>query len=295
MPRPGPRIESAVEALVAGIAFLGTGLLGSGMVRRFLAAGTPVTVWNRTESKARALAAEGATVAATPAAAVAGADRVHFVLQDDAVVDGLLEQIAPALTPAAIVIDHSTTLPKLTGKRFDRVKSLGIAFVHAPVFMSPQMAADGVGLILVSAPPLTFDKVRAELEGMTGEVWYLGERADLAAAYKLFGNAMLFAIGGGLSDVLAMARANGIEPMDALSIFTRFQPAKSIQVRGPKMATGDFTASFSLAMARKDVGLMITAAQGERLIALPGVAKRMDEVIASGGGELDLAAIARAD
>ena len=73
---------------MARIALLGTGMLGSGMVRHFLKSGTQVTVWNRTEEKARALAAEGATVAASPAAAVAGASRVHFVLPDDAVVDG---------------------------------------------------------------------------------------------------------------------------------------------------------------------------------------------------------------
>jgi 3-hydroxyisobutyrate dehydrogenase-like beta-hydroxyacid dehydrogenase len=61
------------------------------------------------------------------------------------------------------------------------------------------------------------------------------------------------------------------------------------------MATGDFTPSFTLEMARKDVGLMIAAARGERLIALPAVAERMDEVIASGGAQLDVAAIARPD
>lgn len=280
---------------MAGIAFIGTGLLGSGMVRRFLASGTAVTVWNRTESKARALQVDGATVAPTLAAAVEGASRVHFVLQDDAVVDRILEQIAPALAQGAIVIDHSTTLPELTKVRLDRVRTLGIPFLHAPVFMSPQMATDGVGLILASGPLAIFDEVRTVLEGMTGDVWYLGERADLAAAYKLFGNAMLFAISAGMADVLAMARANGIEPMDALSIFARFQPAKSIQGRGPKMASGDFTPNFSLEMARKDVGLMIAAARGEKLVALPSIAKRMDEVIASGGGALDLAAIGRRD
>jgi 3-hydroxyisobutyrate dehydrogenase-like beta-hydroxyacid dehydrogenase len=278
---------------MASIALLGTGLLGSGIVQHFLKAGTAVTVWNRTEAKARALQQYGANVAPTPEAAVAGADRVHFVLQDDAVVDQLLERIAPALAPGTIVLDHSTTLPELTKKRFERARALGIAFLHAPVFMSPQMAADATGLILVSGPQATFDKVRAELEGMTGEVWYLGERTDLAAAYKLFGNAMLFAISAGMADVIAMARANGIDPMDSLSIFTKFQPAKSIQGRGPKMATGDFSPSFTVEMARKDVGLMITAARGERLVALPAVAKRMDDVIASGGAQLDVAAIAR--
>jgi 3-hydroxyisobutyrate dehydrogenase len=278
---------------MASIALLGTGLLGSGIVQRFLKAGTAVTVWNRTEAKARALERDGAKASPTPETAVAGAARVHLVLQDDAVVDGLLERIAPALAPGTIVLDHSTTLPELTKKRFDRARALGIAFLHAPVFMSPQMAAEATGLILVSGPQAIFDQVRADLEGMTGEVWYLGERTDLAAAYKLFGNAMLFAISAGMADVIAMARANGIEPLDSLSIFSKFQPAKSIQGRGPKMATGDFTPSFTLAMARKDVGLMIAAARGEKLVALPAVAKRMDEVIASGGAQLDVAAIAR--
>jgi 3-hydroxyisobutyrate dehydrogenase len=274
------------------VALLGTGLLGSGMVRHFLKTGTPVTVWNRSEAKARALEADGATVAATPDAAVAGADHVHFVLPDDAVVDDVLKQTAPALKKGAIVIDHSTTLPEATRKRFERVRAQGIRYLHAPVFMSPQMAADGVGLILVSAPKADFDEVCPELEGMTGQVWYLGERPDLAAAYKLFGNCMLFAISGGLADIVTMARVNDIDPVEALSVFTKFQAGNIIQARGPRMARGEVTpASFGLAMARKDVGLMMAAAKGQSMVALPGIAKRMDEVIADGGGDLDLVAL----
>jgi 3-hydroxyisobutyrate dehydrogenase len=277
---------------VARIALLGTGLLGSGMVRRFLKNGAQVAVWNRTAAKARALEADGATVASSPAAAVANADRVHIVVQDDQAVDGLIEQIAPALKMGAIVIDHSTTLPETTAKRFERVRAQGIRFLHAPVFMSPQMAADGMGLILVSGPTQDFEDVRAELEPMTGEVWYLGARPDLAAAYKLSGNCMLFAISGGLADVIAMARANDIDPLEALSVFSKFQAGNIIQARGPRMARGEVTpASFGLAMARKDVGLMIAAAKGQPLVAMPCIARRMDEVIAAGGGEMDLVAL----
>jgi len=277
---------------VTRIALLGTGLLGSGMARRFLKGGAQVAVWNRTAAKARALEADGATVATSPAAAVADADRVHIVVQDDAVVDGLLDQVAPALTMGAIVIDHSTTLPETTTARFERMRAQGIRFLHAPVFMSPQMAADGMGLLLVSGPAQDFEGVRAELQKMTGEVWYVGERPDLAAAYKLFGNCMLFAISGGLADVIAMARANEIDPIEGLSIFTKFHAGNIINVRGPRMARGEVTpASFGLAMARKDVGLMVAAAKGEPLVALPGIAARMDEVIAAGGGEMDLVAL----
>ena len=58
------------------------------------------------------------------------------------------------------------------------------------------------------------------------------------------------------------------------------------------MARGDVApASFAVSMARKDAGLMTTAAKGQPLVALPGLAKRMDDLIAAGGGELDLVAL----
>src|SRR5574338_188222 len=190
---------------MAHIALIGTGLLGSGMARRFLKNGTQVTAWNRTIAKAQALEANGARVAATPQAAVAGADRIHLVLQDDAVVDAVLDHIRAAVPSGAIVIDHSTTLPAKTAARAERARDSSLRFLHAPVFMSPQMAEEGKGLMVVAGAQPTFDDVRDALEGMTGEVWYLGERSDLAAAYKLFGNAMLFAISAGLADIIAMA------------------------------------------------------------------------------------------
>ena len=274
------------------IALLGTGLLGSGMVQRFLRTGTVVTVWNRTASKARALEKHGARVATSPQEAAAGADRIHFVLPDDAVVDDVIEQIGSALKRDAIIVDHSTTLPEATKVRAERLRAKGVRYVHAPVFMSPQMAADGVGLMLVSAARADVDAIRPALDEMTGEVWYLGERPDLAAAYKLFGNCMLFAISGGLADVIAMARANEIDPLEALSVFQKFQAGNIINFRGPRMARGETSpASFAVEMARKDAGLMMAAAKGLPLVALPCIAKRMDEVIKAGRGDQDLAAL----
>jgi 3-hydroxyisobutyrate dehydrogenase len=262
------------------------------MVKKFLKTGASVTVWNRTEAKARALEADGALVAASPEQAVAGADRVHFVLPDDEVVDGILQRIAASLQKDAVVIDHSTTLPEKTKKRVERMRDRAVRFLHAPVFMSPQMAADGVGLMLVSGPSAIFEEVRPTLAAMTGEVWYLGERPDAAAAYKLFGNCMLFAISAGLADVIAMARANDIDPMDALSVFSKFQPANVIAARGPRMARGETSpASFTVEMARKDVRLMMDAAKDQTLVALPCVAARMDRLLAAGHAEDDIAAL----
>jgi 3-hydroxyisobutyrate dehydrogenase len=276
---------------VAQIAFIGTGLLGAGMVERMRLDGHDIKVWNRTERKARALEAHGATVAASPEEAAAGVERVHLTLTDDAVVDLILERITPRLREGTIVIDHSTTSPAGTRARFERLRRAGIRFIHAPVFMSPQMCREGMGLMMVSALAADFQAVHPALERMTGEVWYLGERADLASVYKLCGNAMLFAITGGLADICAIAKACGVEPEAALTVFTKFMVGNSIAMRGGKMVRADFSPSFELAMARKDIGLMLEAADGFPLVVLPAIARHMDEAIAEGRGGEDLAAL----
>lgn len=277
---------------MATVAFLGTGLLGSGMVEGMLRRGDAVTVWNRTGAKARALEPLGAKVAATPADAVDGADRVHMTMPDDAVVDEMMAAIRPRLRPDAVVVDHSTTSPRGAAARVAAMEKSGLRFLHAPVFMSPQMARDAVGMMLVSGPQGVFDAVRSALDTMTSEVWYLGEKGDLAAAHKIFGNSMLFVIAAGVTDVFAMARGLGISPTDALAVFSKFQPGALIKTRGEKMARRDFSASFELTMARKDIRLMIEAAGGQPLVALPAIALAMDKAIAQGHGQDDLGAIA---
>src|SRR6185436_9588055 len=212
-----------------------------------------------------ALEALGAKVEATPEDAVAAADLVHLALPDDAVVDAMLDRIHPRLRAGTVIIDHSTTAPAGTKARLARASAAGIAWLHAPVFMSPQMCRDCVGLMMVSGPQSVCDKVRPHLETMTGEVWYLGEREDLAASFKIMGNSMIFAITAGLADVLAMARSLGIAPLDAGGLFGKFKVGSVVPMRMDKMARGDFSATFELTMARKDIGLMIEAAGAEPL------------------------------
>jgi 3-hydroxyisobutyrate dehydrogenase len=274
------------------VAFLGTGLLGGAMVERMLAQVQQVAVWNRTASKLEALRAAGATVAATAGDAVAGVDRVHLALTDDAVVDAILFEVVSRLARNTILIDHSTTSPAKTRERAARLAADGVRFVHAPVFMSPQMCRDGKGLIMVSGPAAIFEEIQTALSRMTGDVWYLGERTELAAAYKLFGNSMLFAINAGLTDVLAMAGNIGVSGDEALALFSRFNTSMAIPMRGQKMVKQDFSPMFELAMARKDVRLMLESAGSQPLIVLPALAARMDEMIAAGHGKDDVAAIA---
>jgi 3-hydroxyisobutyrate dehydrogenase-like beta-hydroxyacid dehydrogenase len=275
------------------IAVLGTGLIGAGFVTAARKRGLDVVVWNRTLAKAEALVSHGARLAKTPGEATKGASRVHIAVSDDAAVEEVLASVLPALAKDAIVIDHSTTSPKGNQARFARAAKEGFSFLHAPVFMSPSMAHSAKGLMLCAGPEAVYAKAKDALAAMTGEVMYLGERPDLAAAYKLFGNAMIITIVGGLSDVFAMAKHLDLEPGLAHQLFAKFKPGGTIDFRGAKMAAGDYTPSFEMTMARKDVRLMIEAAGDEALCVLPGIAARMDSLIASGYGAEDLSALSR--
>lgn len=278
---------------MATIAYLGTGLLGSGFVEAALGRGDQVTVWNRTRSKADALTAFGARVADTPADAVRGAERVHLVLTDDAVVEEVVAALRSGLAPDAVLIDHSTTQPALTADRAARFAAEGIAYLHAPVFIGPAAARKGQGLILVSGPAAAYARVERALAVQADTVRYLGERPELAAAHKLMGNAFLIGLGGLIADVFTIGAGCDVPPIDALQLLEAFNPANVVRNRGAKMSQGDFAASFELVMARKDIRLMMEAAGGRPLAILPSLAARMDDVIAQGHGAEDFGVIAR--
>ena len=272
---------------MAHIAFLGTGLLGSAFAEAAAGRGDAVTAWNRTADKAAALAQFGVRPAATPDAAVRGASRVHLVLRDDAVVDEVIAAARPGLAAGAVLIDHTTTLPRLTAERSARLHAQGIAYLHCPVFMGPPAARAAQGLMLATGPQALFERVKDDLARMTGRLQYMGERPDLAAANKLLGNAMLIGVWAVMADVLTLAKACGVTGADAVALLGNLDLNAAVARRGTSMAKGDFTPSFELVMARKDVRLMLEAAGGLPMAALPGVAARMDQLIAAGHGAED--------
>ena len=278
---------------MARIAFLGTGLLGGAFAEAAAKRGDTVTAWNRTADKAAALAAFGVSPAATPADAVRGATRVHLVLKDDAVVDEVLAAARPGLAPDTVVVDHSTTLPALTAARAQRLAAEGVAYLHCPVFMGPAAARSAQGIMLACGPQALFERVQPHLAAMTSRVAYLGERADLAALHKLMGNATIIGLAAVMCDVLSIAKAGGVAAQDALGLIVMLDLNMMAARRGGAMATGDFTPSFELAMARKDVGLMMQAVGDLPLATLPAVAARMDRLLAAGHGAQDFAVIAR--
>jgi 3-hydroxyisobutyrate dehydrogenase len=276
------------------IAFLGTGLLGSAFVEAALKrGGDDITVWNRTADKTRPLEKLGAHTAATPADAVRGAARIHLVLKDDEVVEEVIAALRPGLASDAIIIDHSTTQPKLTAERARRLNGEGVKYLHCPVFIGPAAARAGQGTILSAGPRPLYEAVKEPLARMAAKVQYVGERPDLAAVYKLCGNAFIIGINALVADVFTIAAGADVAPADTLPILELFNPAAAIAGRGKSMVAGDWTPSFELAMARKDVRLMMETSRGLPLGALPAIAARMDELISEGRGGDDLAVMGK--
>jgi len=277
---------------MAHIAFLGTGLLGSAFAEAAAKRGDTVTAWNRSPDKVAALAPFGVKSATTPADAVRGASRVHLVLKEDAVVDDVVSAARGGLSADAILIDHTTTLPRLTAERAERLRAEGIKYLHCPVFMGPPAARNAQGVMLATGPKALFESVQADLARMTGRLRYMGERTDLAAVNKLLGNAMIIGVCAVMADVLTLAKACGVDAADAVDLLGSLDMNAMVARRGASMASGDFGPNFELVMARKDVRLMLETSGDLPMAALAAIASRMDRLIAAGHGAEDFSVLA---
>jgi 3-hydroxyisobutyrate dehydrogenase len=278
------------------IAFFGMGLLGSGFVRAYRRRGEEVRVWNRTPERARALEEHGARAFADPAEAARGAARVHLTLSDDAAVDEVLERAAPGFSPDVVVVDHTTTSATGTAARAARWAGRGVAFQHAPVFMGPQNALEGTGIMLASGDPARFEALRPALANMTGKLVYLGPAPEKAASFKLLGNLFLMFLTAGMAEMLNLAKALDIDPKEAAALFDAFNPGAMVPARMARMIGGDFAhPSWELSMARKDARLMIEESDrhGVSLAMLPAIAGTMDQYLERGHGKDDWTVIAK--
>ena len=273
------------------IALLGTGLLGAGFVESLLEKGHSVAVWNRTASKTEALVGRGATAPGDPAKTVEGRSHVHLVLSEDAAVDEVIAALRPGLMPDAWLIDHSTNAPPKVMERHERLRKEGVRYVPAPVFMSPQNAREASGMMVFAANDADNKALDGHLGAMTGRLHCVGDRPALAAAWKLAGNSVYFAMTAALNDVLAIGRGNDIADADMLALFDIFKVAHAMPMIGKHVSEGDRgAASFELSMARKDARLMLEAAGSNKTISLPAIAAAMDAALERGDGQRDFIA-----
>ena len=268
------RMVFASLASVDMIAFLGLGRMGTPMAGRLLTAGHEVTVWNRTPARAEPLAAAGAMVAATPAAAVAGAEIVITMLADRAALAAVSGQFAPAMREDACLIEMSSVGPSAVLEVAARVP----AVVDAPVMGSVDRAAAGTLTVLAGGD---VNPVR-DILATFGNVVECGELGAGAARKILL-------ISAGIGN-LALA-AELITLSERLGI----TGAPEILAEGPLSAaiarSRATTADFPIRLAAKDIEIALDYAPD--IARLPVLTAVRELLAANPDQEADIRALAR--
>ena len=136
--------------------------------------------------------------------------------------------------------------------------------------------------------------VRDALTPMTGDVWHVGERPDLAAIYKLFGNAAALSVVAVLADIMRMADVTQVPRAGVLEMLAKVNLNGPLDLRGAMMVGGEYIPNFTLDVARKDLRLMLETLGDTPAPMLTAFAARMDQSIEDGLGSEDFAIIGRA-
>ncbi len=209
------------------VALLGTGLMGTAMARRLLAAGHAVTVYNRTPDKARALAAAGAAIAKTPATAVVDAEIVIAMVGDDAASRAMWlgphGALAGEPAGAVIAIESSTLSHAWVLELAAVVAAAGWRFLDCPVTGGPDGAGRGALTLLVGGAAETLAAARPVLDAYASSAVLFGD-AGAGTAYKLVVNLVATAQIAGAAEGLLMAEKAGLD----LALVARMFAAGSV-------------------------------------------------------------------
>jgi len=269
------------------VAVLGTGLMGAPMARHLAAAGHEVRVWNRTRAKAEGL---GAEVADTPAAAVEGAEVVITMLADGPAVDAVAREALPACRDA-VWAQMSTVGVEWADRLAALAAEHGLAQVDAPVMGSRPAAVAGALTPLASGPPEARERCTRVFEAFSRSVLWLGDEPGLGSRLKLALNHLLLVTTENVAETFALAEGLGVDPawvLDAL----RGAPydIQYAHVRGEPMLRGDFTPTFALKLALKDLTLEAAGGTGVDLPLARAARERFARAIELGHGDEDVSA-----
>ncbi|HUB36561.1 MAG TPA: NAD(P)-dependent oxidoreductase [Solirubrobacteraceae bacterium] len=280
----------------SAVAVLGTGSMGSPIARNLLAAGFPVSAWNRTAARAALLVDDGALLASSPADAAKNADVVLTMLADGAAVHEAMSGPAGALEamrPDSTWIQMATVGLDWTGRLSDLAAEHGVELVDAPVSGSDGPAREAKLIVLASGPDKARARVQPIFDAIGRETIWLGPTGG-GTRMKLVLNNWLVAQVEAVAETLALTEALGLDPhlfpeaIDDAPLGSRYAVAKA-----RAMISGDYTPGFALRLAFKDASLALDAAQ-EMGLSLPltaALAPRWRQAIADGHADDDVSSV----
>ncbi|MFI7614776.1 NAD(P)-dependent oxidoreductase [Nonomuraea terrae] len=277
------------------VAMLGTGIMGAAMARNLLKSGMQVTVWNRTQDRARPLAADGATVAGSPADAVRGADVVITMLLDGDAVHAAMTAASSGLRAGQVWAQMSTVGIEAAGRLAALAAGHGLTYVDAPVQGTKQPAEQGTLIILASGPQAARQTLTPVFDALGQRTLWLDENGASAAGTKLKMATVSYAISltAVVAESLALARGLGLDPALVREVLSGGPLDNAyLQTKSKAILEGDFTPSFTVRNAEKDTRLIVEAGEraGVKLDVVAAAGERFRRAEAQGHGDEDMCA-----
>jgi 2-hydroxy-3-oxopropionate reductase len=245
------------------VGFIGLGIMGQGMARNLLRAGCDLTVWNRTISKAEAVASEGAKLASSPADLAAQCDVIIICVSDTPDVEAVLfgqNGAYQGVNAGALVVDCSTISPIRTQEFAKALAEKGVHMLDAPISGGSEGAAKGTLSIMVGGEADQVERAMPYLQAMGKTITHVGGNGAgqmvklvnqilVANSMLALGEAFLFAQAGGLDLEKTLKAVEG----GAAGSWT-------LSNRGPQVIKRDWRPGFMIDLQQKDVRLILDAA-----------------------------------
>ncbi len=254
------------------IGFVGLGIMGLPMAGHILDAGYPLTVYNRTRSKAEDLRVRGAKVADSPAEVAAASTVIITIVSDSPDVEEVVagpQGVMDRIGEGSVVIDMSTISPQVERQLDEQLRTKGCALVDAPVSGGDVGARNATLAIMAGGEKAAFDRVRPILEVMGKTITYCGPVGN-GQLTKLSNQILVSVTLLGVSEAITFAKKNGLDAQVMIEA-VKGGAASSWQLSnlGPKIVNRDFAPGFMVDLIQKDLRLVLeSGAVGQA--ALPG-------------------------
>ncbi|QSX38709.1 NAD(P)-dependent oxidoreductase [Shewanella sedimentimangrovi] len=282
---------------MAKVAFLGLGVMGYPMAGHLVKAGHEVTVYNRTESKAKAWVEEyQGQYATSPRLAAADKDIVFVCVGNDndlrEVVTGE-EGAIHAMAPGAVLVDHTTASADVARELAARFAEAGLAFIDAPVSGGQAGAVNGVLTVMAGGDPAVFDQVKPVIMSYARCAELLGD-SGAGQLTKMVNQICIAGVVQGLAEALHFARSAGLDGERVVEVISK-GAAQSWQMenRYQSMWAGKYDFGFAIDWMRKDLGITLDEARrnGASLPLTALVDQFYAEVQAMGGNRWDTSSL----
>lgn len=239
----------------AQLAFLGMGLMGSRMALRWLQAGYPVSVWNRTPIACEPLLAAGAFGISAPEQ-LAECTVIALCLADDAAVEAVADWVIPGLLAGQVVVDFSSSSVELTQRLALAAQRQQAYWIDCPVSGGVMGAEHGTLVMFAGGPEAIVETLQPVLAPLSQRVTHMGP-SGAGQATKICNQLIVAANSVIIAEAVALAEQSGVDSrLLAPALAGGFADSKPFQILTPRMAARDFEpVQWRVKTLAKDLGL----------------------------------------